>query len=86
MEKRLDISEKEYVKKPTAAKLKEISAIHSILNSLLTKRAGEKLGYAKQRLFEHGDKPGRYLAYLARKKMASQTIGAIVDRDRFLFF
>lgn len=67
LEKGLSISEKEYVKKPTVAKLKEITAIRSTLDSLLTKKAGEKLGYAKQRLFEHGDKPGRYLASLTKK-------------------
>ena len=67
LEKRLSISEKEYVKKPTAAKLREIISIRSTLDSLLTKKAGEKLGYAKQRLFEHGDKPGRYLANLTKK-------------------
>ncbi len=68
LENRLRISEKEYVKKPTAAKLKEITAIRSTLDPLLTKKAGEKLGFAKQRLFEHGDKPGRYLANLTKKK------------------
>lgn len=55
-EERLSISEKGYMKRPTAAQLKEISAICCTLDSLLTKKAGEKLGYAKQRLFEHGDK------------------------------
>lgn len=59
LEKRLSISEREYVKKPTTAKLKEITAFRSTLDSLLTKKAGEKLGYAKQRLFEHEDKPGK---------------------------
>lgn len=60
LEKRLSISERGYVKKPTTTKLKEIIAIRSTLDSLLTKKAGQKLGYAKQRLFEHGDKPGKY--------------------------
>lgn len=41
LEKRYSISEKEYVKKPTAAKLKEITATRSTLDSLLTKRAGK---------------------------------------------
>ena len=68
LEKTSNISEMDYVKKPTAAKLREIIRIFSILDSLLTKKAGEKLGYAKQRLFEHGDKPGRYLANLTKKR------------------
>lgn len=81
LEKRLSMSEKEYFKKSTAAKLKEITAIRSTLDSLLTKKAGEKLGYAKQRLFEHGDKPGRYLANLSKKKRASQMIESILDES-----
>lgn len=68
LEKRLSRSERDYVMKLTAAKLKEIIAIHSTLDALLAKEAGEKLGYAKQRLFEHGDNPGRYLANLTKSK------------------
>lgn len=79
LEKRLNLSEKEYIKRPTAAKLKEVTAIRSTLDSLLTKKAGEKLGYAKQRRFEQGDKPGRYLANLAKKRRTSQIIGSILD-------
>ena len=75
------VSESEQLKKPTAAKLKEITAIRSTLDSLLTKKAGEKLGYAKQRLFEHGDKPGRYLANLTKKRRASQIIESILDES-----
>lgn len=57
--KSLSISEKEYIKKPTVAKMREITTIHSTLNLLLTKKAGDKLGFAKQRFFQHGDKPGK---------------------------
>lgn len=53
LEKRLSISVREYLKRPTATKLKEVTASCATLDSLLTKKAGEKLGYAKQRLFEH---------------------------------
>lgn len=38
LEKKVEISKREYVKKPTAAKLKEITAIRSMLDSLLTKK------------------------------------------------
>lgn len=79
LEKRLSLSEKEYIKRPTASKLKEITAIRSTLDSLLTKKAGEKLAFAKQRLFEYGDKPGKYLAYLTKKRRASQIIESILD-------
>lgn len=77
LEKRLSISEREYIKKPKQL----ITAIRSTLDSLLTKNAREKLGYAKQRLFEHGDKPGKYLANLTKKRRASQIVEAILDES-----
>lgn len=71
LEIRHTIAEKEYIRKPTGSKLKEIAAIRCTLNSLLTQTATDKLRFAKQKLFEHGDKPGKYLAYLTKKLLAS---------------
>lgn len=79
LETRLTIAAKEYIRKPTGSKLKEIAAIHCTLNSLLTQTATDKLRFAKQKLFEHGDKPGKYLAYLTKKRLASHTIASVID-------
>lgn len=49
--------------------MKEISALRSALDSLLTKQAEVKIRFAKQKIFEHGDKVGKYLAYLTKKKI-----------------
>ena len=49
-EKRLSISEKDYVKKPTAAKLREIIAICSSLDSLLTKKAMSSFRICKTKI------------------------------------
>lgn len=59
--------------------MKEISALRSALDSLLTKQAEGKIRFAKQKIYEHGDKVGKYLAYLTRKKSDSQSILPIVD-------
>lgn len=66
LEKRLSISQREYFQKPTTAKLKEITAIRSTLDSWLTKKAGEKLDR-------------RYLANLTKKRRSSQNIESILD-------
>ena len=37
--------------------------------------------FVRQKLYEHGDKPGKYLAYLAKKRADSQSIATITDSD-----
>lgn len=73
------------LKKPTPAKMKEISVLRSALDSLFTKQAEVKIRFAKQKIYEHGDKVGKYLAFL-KKKSDSQSILSIVDSSgkRFL--
>ncbi len=61
------------------SKLKEMTAIHCTLNSLLTQTAADRLRFVKQKLFDKGDKPGKYLAYLTRKQMPSHTIASGID-------
>lgn len=58
---------------------KETSALRSAINCLLTEDAEKRIRYTKQILYEYGDKPGKCLAYLAKKRAESQAIAAIVD-------
>lgn len=80
LESKLKLAEKEYVKNPSAKRLKEISALRSSLNGLLTKHAESKIRFGKQKMYEHADKAGKYLAYLTRKRADFQTISLIKDR------
>ncbi len=47
--------------------------------------AEKKIRYSKQRFYEHGDKPGKFLAYVAKQHAASQYIATIVDSDDNIF-
>lgn len=86
LESKLKHAEGDYLKKPSTGKLKEIYALRSALDCLLTKDAKTKIRFARQRLYEHGDKPGKYLAYLTKKKSDSQNITSIQDVNGKQFF
>lgn len=86
LESKLKKAEKDYFTKSSNNKLKEISALRSALNCLLTNEAERKIRFAKQKLYEHGDKPGKYLAYLTKKKSDSQNISSIIDDNGIQFF
>lgn len=79
LESKLKLAEKEYVKNSSVQKLKDISALRCSLNLLLTKDAEGKIRLARQKMYEHGDKVGRYLSYLTKKKADSQIISSVID-------
>ena len=81
LEYKLKVAENQYIKAPSSEKLKEVSALRSALDSLLTEHAEKKIRFTKQRQYKHGDKVGRYLAYLTKKKSDSKIIPSITDRD-----
>ena len=62
----LKTKERAYVDSPTPALLREISAVRSTLDNLLTQDEESKLKFT--RLYEHGNKLGKYLAYLTKKR------------------
>lgn len=64
---------------PSPTLLWEISAVRSTLDSLLVQDEENKLRFARQRFYEYGDKPGKYLAYLTKKRAESQSTAAICD-------
>lgn len=80
LEIKLGRAEREYVKHPSVHKSKEMSALRAALDTLLTGEAEKQVRFTKQQLYEHGDKAGRYLAYLTKKKADSQTIPSVIDR------
>uniref|UniRef100_A0A3B3YI25 Reverse transcriptase domain-containing protein n=1 Tax=Poecilia mexicana TaxID=48701 RepID=A0A3B3YI25_9TELE len=86
LESKLKLAEENYIKKPSTHKLKEITALCSSLDCLLTKEAEIKIRFARQRLYEHGNKPGKYLAHLTKKKSNSQSISSITDSNGKQFF
>lgn len=57
----LKTKERAYVDSPTPALLQEISAVRSTLDNLLTQDEETKLRFTRQRFYEHGNKPGKYL-------------------------
>lgn len=79
LESKLKHAEKEYVKNSSVQRLKEISALRCTLNLLLTRYAEGKIRLARQNMYEHGDKAGRYLSYLTKKKADSQIISSVID-------
>uniref|UniRef100_A0A3B3BIE4 Endonuclease/exonuclease/phosphatase domain-containing protein n=1 Tax=Oryzias melastigma TaxID=30732 RepID=A0A3B3BIE4_ORYME len=66
---------------PTGSVAKQLEAARSALNQLLTKKAQTHIFYAKHRLFEFGNKPGRLLARLAKNKIGVNTIPALTDSN-----
>lgn len=81
LERRLNFEEKEYAKKSSKSRLEELNAIRCSLNTKLTQNATDRVKFAKQKLFEHGDKPGKYLSYFTKKRVANQTIASISVGD-----
>lgn len=54
-------------------------AVKASLNALLTHKAEQSIRLAKQKLYEFGNKPNKYLARLINKKFDSHSISAIKD-------
>ena len=79
LEGSLSQAEQEYLLSPSADTLRKVSAARIAVESMLSLKSNKCLKFAKQRLYESGDKPGKYLAYLAKKRETSQTIVSIKD-------
>lgn len=81
LESELTDKEKLYITSPSPTLWEEITTLRSALNCLLTRHAEKKMKYIKQRFYEHGDKPGKCLAYYVKKRAESLTIAAVTDKD-----
>ena len=60
--------------------LKKLEAARSALDQLVTQKAESAIFYARHRLFESGNKPGRLLARLAQAKAGFYAIPSLRDR------
>lgn len=79
LESRLAELEKLHISTPSPNLLKELTATRTALNTLLIQDSEHSLKFARQRLYEFGDKPGKFLANLARNRSDSQTIVSITN-------
>ena len=62
--------------------LQELKKTRLQLTSLLTKKAESDILFARQRMFEFGNKPNKFLARLARNSPQKAFISAISDEDQ----
>lgn len=58
---------------------KKLEAACSALNQLLTSKAESQIFFARHKLYESGNKPGRLLARLARGRTEANTIPSLLD-------
>lgn len=79
LESELNTATSSYLNDPSPALLEKISAVRTSLNSLLTFQSHSNICYSKQKLYEWGNKPSKYLAYLTKSNSDSQFITSIVD-------
>ncbi|KAJ3586552.1 hypothetical protein NHX12_012949 [Muraenolepis orangiensis] len=81
LESKLADLENQHVSNPTPTMLIELTATRTALNTLLIQDSEYSLKFAKQRMYEHGDKPARCLANLAKKRDDTQIIASILDSN-----
>ncbi len=78
---RLAYLEKHHISNPSPKVLKDLLATRTALNILLVQDCEHSLKFPRQKLYEFGDKPGKYLANLVIKRADSQTIVSITDAN-----
>lgn len=79
LETKLPEAERTYAKNPPDTNLETMLAVKASLNTLLTHKAEQSIRLARQRLYEFGNKPNKYLARLVNYKSDSYCISAIKD-------
>lgn len=71
--------EKQLKDKPSKVIRKKLEVTCSALNQILTQKAEASIFYARHRLFEMGDKPGRLLSRLAAGMQGHTPISSLKD-------
>lgn len=71
--------EKEFKQALSKSVLLKLDAARSALNNFLTQKAENAIFYAKHRLFEAANKPGRLLVRLAKGRAESNVISSLKD-------
>ena len=81
LESKLTELEKSHLSSPSPDLLKELLSARAALNTFLIQDSEQSFKFARQRLYEFGDKPGKYLANLVKRRADSQNIVSIMDSD-----
>ena len=81
LEQSIQDLENKFKGSPSKHNLKNLEAARSALNQLLTSKAEASVLFARQRLYEHANKPGRLLARLARGRNATNLISSLKDSN-----
>lgn len=82
MEEKIKKPEEDFHRSKSDGVLKELKEARLLLTNLLTKKAESDILFARQRLFEFGNKPNKFLARLARNSPQKAFISAIYDEDQ----
>ena len=81
LEQSIQDLENKFKGSPSKHNLKNLEAARSAVNQLLTSKAEASVLFARQRLYEHGNKPGRLLARVARGRNATNLISSLKDSN-----
>uniref|UniRef100_A0A3B5Q8L8 exodeoxyribonuclease III n=1 Tax=Xiphophorus maculatus TaxID=8083 RepID=A0A3B5Q8L8_XIPMA len=82
LERKIQQTELQFKNTPSRALSKKLEAARSALNQLLTKQAESSIFFAKNRLYQSGNKPGRLLARLTKGRMEANTFSSLQDNNR----
>lgn len=63
-----------HISSPSPNLLKELLSARTALNTLLIQDSDHSLKFTRQKLYEFGDKPGRYLANLLASSRAGTPV------------
>lgn len=80
LEETLNEIEIQFKRSPNKHLLKRLEATRSALNQILTQKAESHIFFARHRLFESGNKPGRLLARLACGRVESNIVPSLLDK------
>uniref|UniRef100_A0AAY4BML7 Reverse transcriptase domain-containing protein n=3 Tax=Denticeps clupeoides TaxID=299321 RepID=A0AAY4BML7_9TELE len=79
LEKKIMILEGDFKLSPSKGVSQQLTAARLALDQLLTKKVESSLFFARHRLYESGNKPGRLLARLARGRTEANAISSLKD-------
>ncbi len=82
IKKKIKKLEEDFHRSKSDGVLRELKEARLLLTNLLTKKAESDILFARQRLFEFGNKPNKFLARLARNSPQKAFIPVISDEDQ----
>ncbi|KAF7655328.1 hypothetical protein LDENG_00057600 [Lucifuga dentata] len=79
LEQQLTKLQRDFDSNPSESLRQQIDVTAAALDTLLSSEAQRSLLFARQRIYEFGNKPSKYLANMIKKKSDSQAIPVIKD-------